>query len=101
MSKQLHSMHGALLLAAILLCHSHRTFAGVGENYLSAMQGTIAQNRSNLATLAASADRAANEFLSGGNLWVAGRQADFSKATVCPGVPSGERNTRGRSSMRI
>jgi hypothetical protein len=77
MSKQLHSMQRALLLAAILLCQSHRTFAGVAENYLSAMQGTIAQTRSNLATLATSADRAAHEFVSGGNLWVAGRQADF------------------------
>jgi hypothetical protein len=77
MSKQLHSMHSALLLAAILLCHSHRTFAGVVENYLSAMQGTIAQTRSNLATLTTSADRAAKEFVSGGKLWVSGRQADF------------------------
>jgi hypothetical protein len=77
MSNKLQPVHNALLLAAILLCQSHRTFAGVAENYLSAMQGTIAQTRSNLATLATSADRAANEFVSGGNLWVAGRQADF------------------------
>jgi len=70
-------MQSAPQLAAILLCQSHRTFAEVAENYLSAMQGTIAQTRSNLATLATSADHAANEFVSGGSLWVAGRQADF------------------------
>src|SRR5664279_2365650 len=77
MSKQLHSMHSAFLIAAVLLCHSHRTFGAVAENYLSAMQGTIVQTRSNLTTLATSAERAANEFVSGGSLWVAGRQADF------------------------
>jgi hypothetical protein len=77
MSNKLQPVHSALLLAATLLCHSHRTFAGVAENYLSAMQGAIAQTRSNLATLARSADRAANEYVSGGNLWIAGRQADF------------------------
>ncbi len=77
MSKQLHSRQSALLLAAILLCQSHRTFAAAAENYLSALQGTIAQTRSNLATLATSAEHAANEFVSGGSLWVAGRQADF------------------------
>jgi hypothetical protein len=59
------------------LCQSHSTFAGVAEDYLSAVQATIAQTRSNLATLAESADRAANEFVSGGSLWVAGRQPDF------------------------
>ena len=47
------------------------------QTYLSRLRDTIARNRSNLATLTKSADRAANEFLSGGNLWVAGRQADF------------------------
>jgi hypothetical protein len=49
----------------------------VTENYLSRLQKTVTQTRSNLATLTESADRAAHDFLSGGNLWVAGRQADF------------------------
>jgi len=47
------------------------------ENYLLRLQDVITQTRSNLATLTKSAERAANGFLSGGNLWVAGRQADF------------------------
>jgi hypothetical protein len=51
--------------------------APAGENYFSRLQNTIAQTRSNLAALTQSAERAANEFVSGGNLWAAGRQADF------------------------
>ena len=47
------------------------------QNYLSGFQATIAQTRSNLATLAKSAERAADEFVAGGGFWVAGRQADF------------------------
>ncbi len=47
------------------------------ESYLSALQGTLTQSRSNLAALAKSADLAAGEFVAGGNLLVAGRQADF------------------------
>jgi hypothetical protein len=47
------------------------------DSYLSRLEDTIPQTRSNLTTLTKSADRAASEFLSGGNLWVAGRQADF------------------------
>ena len=42
-----------------------------------ALKCTIEQTRSNLATLAKSADRAATELVSGGNLLVAGRQPDF------------------------
>ena len=77
MSKRLQPRYRAALLAAILLTHSHRTFAAVAENYLLALQSTIAQTRSNLVTLTTSAEHAAKEFVSGGNLWVAGRQADF------------------------
>jgi hypothetical protein len=65
------------VLAGILLCHPHGVSAAVAENYLSALHSTIAQTRSNLAVLAKSADRAAAEFAAGGNLRVAGRQADF------------------------
>ncbi len=47
------------------------------ENYASRLRRTISQTQSNLGTLTKFAERAAREFLSGGNLWVAGRQADF------------------------
>jgi hypothetical protein len=67
----------ALLLAGNLLCHAHWGSAATAENYLSALHSTIAQTRSNLAMLSQSADRAAAEFAAGGNLRVAGRQADF------------------------
>ena len=49
----------------------------VEENYLSRLAGTLSQTRSNLATLTRSAEGAAHEFLSGGILWVGGRQPDF------------------------
>jgi hypothetical protein len=77
MNQKLHPMNRVLLLAAFLLCHSHWTSAAAVENYLSGLQSAIAQTRTNLATLANSAGRAASEFVSGGDLWVAGRQADF------------------------
>ena len=67
----------ALLLAGVLLCHPHWVSAAVPGNYLSALHSTIAQTRSNLAMLSQSAYRAAVEFAAGGNLRVAGRQADF------------------------
>jgi hypothetical protein len=67
----------ALLLAALLVGHSEWAAAAGTESYLSALQGTLTQSRSNLVGLAKSADRAAAEFVAGGNLQVAGRQADF------------------------
>ncbi len=70
-------MNRVLLVAAILLCRVPWASAAVPENYLSGLQNVIAETRSNLATLTESADRAANEFVTGGNLWVAGRQTDF------------------------
>jgi len=70
-------MNRVLLLAVVLLRHSHWTSTAAAENYLSGLQSTIAQTRTNLATLADSAGRAANEFVFGGNLWAGGRQADF------------------------
>ena len=76
--QNLHPMKNILLLSVTLLCSSPWASAvPVAENYLSRLQNTITQTRSNLATLTKSADRAANDFVSGGNLWVAGRQADF------------------------
>ena len=70
-------MDRAFLVAAILFCRSQWALAAIADNYLSGLQSAIAQTRSNLATLATSADRAATQFVSGGNLRVAGRQADF------------------------
>jgi len=68
----------SLLLAVVILRPLLWVSAApVTESYLSRLQNTITQTRSNLATLTKSADRAANEFLAGGNIWVAGRQADF------------------------
>jgi hypothetical protein len=67
----------AFLLAALLLCHSQRAPAATAETYLSALQSTLTQSKSNLASRANSAERAAAEFVAGGNLRVAGRQADF------------------------
>jgi hypothetical protein len=49
----------------------------MAENYLTQLRDTVTQTRSNLSTLAVSADRAAHEFVAGGGLWVAGRQEDF------------------------
>jgi hypothetical protein len=73
-----HPMTQYLLLFAILLGPlPWASGAQVGERYLSRLQNTLTQTRSNLTTLTTSADRAAHEFRSGGGLWVAGRQADF------------------------
>lgn len=71
-------MNKIVLLVAVLVCHSLLAFAlDSADNYLSSLQGTIARSRSTLAAVSASADRAATEYLSGGAIWVAGRQADF------------------------
>ncbi len=47
------------------------------DNYLLALQQTVRHTGSNLVALTSSAERASREFVSGGNLWVAGRQPDF------------------------
>jgi hypothetical protein len=51
--------------------------AAGAETYLARLQETVGHTRSNLTALTATADRAAAEFVSGGNLWAADRQADF------------------------
>lgn len=66
-----------LLIVALLEPLPWTAAAPATEDYLLRLQHTIAQTRSNLTALTESADRAANKFLSGGSLWVAGRQADF------------------------
>ena len=71
-------MNKALLLVVMLLQPSPWVSGvTVAENYPSRLQNTIIQTRSNLVTLTKSAEHAANAFLSGGHLWVTGRQADF------------------------
>jgi len=67
-----------VLLVAIPLCLSLQASAApAGENYLSRLQGAIARSRSCLATVTNLAGKAAAEYVSGGNTWAAGRQADF------------------------
>ncbi|MGO8930471.1 MAG: hypothetical protein ACLQU3_26690 [Limisphaerales bacterium] len=67
-----------LLLIVILLGPLRwASAAPMADNYLSRLRDTVSGTRSNLATLTQSADHAAKEFLAGGDLWVAGRQADF------------------------
>ena len=71
-------MNKILLLAVILLRPSSWAEAApVAEHYLSNLQTALTQTRSNMTTLTTSANRAAHEFLSGGRIWAAGRQADF------------------------
>ncbi len=73
-----HTMNKIVFLVAVLLCLSLRGAAAPSaENYLSRLQDTIVRGRSNLATVTNSAGRAAAEYLSGGNILAAGRQADF------------------------
>ena len=71
-------MNKILLLIVFLLRPASGTAAAPGaDHYLSRLQSTLTQTRSNLATLTKSADQAGHEFLAGGRLWAAGRQADF------------------------
>jgi hypothetical protein len=72
------TMNRIVFLVAILLCPSLQASAPPSaENYLSRLQDTIARSRSNLAAVSNSADRAAEKYLAGGDIWAAGRQADF------------------------
>ena len=66
-----------LLLVVLFRLSPWVSAAPVADHYLSRLQNTLPQTRSNLTTLTKSADQAAHEFLSGGHLWVAGRQVDF------------------------
>ena len=72
------ALKAIVFLVAMLMCPSLLASAATStENYLSRLPGTIAQSRSNLATITHSASRAGVEFLAGGNIYVAGRQVDF------------------------
>lgn len=71
-------MNKLFFVAAVLLCPSLRASEPPAtENYLTRLQDTIARSRTNLVTVTKSAGRAAGEYLTGGNIWAAGRQADF------------------------
>jgi hypothetical protein len=74
-------MTGLILLLIVLFLQplSCAAAAPVERNYLSRLQDTIFQARSNLPTLTKSADRAAHEFMFGGNLWV---WIAFSRRTI-------------------
>lgn len=67
----------ACLCFVILLEPVFAGSAFVAEDYLARLQDGIIQSRFRLPALTQSAERAAGEFLSGGNVWAAGRQADF------------------------
>ena len=72
------TMNKIVLLVAVLLCPPLRASEPpAAENYLSRLQDTITGSKSNLATITTSAARAAAEYVSGGKIWAAGRQADF------------------------
>ena len=72
------TMTKMFFVAAVLLCPSLRTSEPPAkENYLTRLQDTFARSRTTLATVTKSAGGAAVEYLSGGNIWAAGRQADF------------------------
>jgi len=66
-----------LLFFVILLQPEFGARGAAAEDYIGRLQSTIIQSRASVPALTQSAERAAGEFLSGGNLWVAGRQPDF------------------------
>lgn len=69
---------GAIFLFLVMLLQPEAWAGAAGaEDYLARLQSTIAQTRAHLPALTQSAEHAAGEFLSGGNLWAAGRQPDF------------------------
>lgn len=67
----------ALLLFVILLQPEFGARNAAAEDYIAHLQSAIADSRFDLSVLTATAERAAGELLAGGNLWAAGRQADF------------------------
>jgi len=67
----------AIFTLAVCCSQSFPTAALGEELYLSRLQATLAGVGTNLPALTESAEQAAADFLAGGNLWVAGRQAEF------------------------
>ena len=68
-------------LAVLLGLPLQSPAAPAAGNYLSRLQNAVARSRTNLASLTLSSGKAAEEFRSGGNIWAAGRQADFVSET--------------------
>lgn len=68
-----------LALVVLATCCAQRLLAAPLEedSYLSCLGKTITSAGSNLPAITKSAEQAAGDFLFGGNLWAAGRQADF------------------------
>jgi hypothetical protein len=70
-------IRNVLLLFVILLQPEISARDAAAEDYIARLQRAVIQSRAHLPALTQSAERAASEYLSGGNLWAAGRQADF------------------------
>lgn len=74
---------GKILLLFVILAQRQVWAGGApAADYLARLQSAISQVRPHLPALTQSAERAASAFVAGGNLWVAGLQADF-KAEAC------------------
>lgn len=67
----------AFLFFVILLHPQCWAGNAAAEDYIEHLRNTITQIRAHLPAHTQSAEQAASEFLAGGNLWAAGRQADF------------------------
>ena len=71
-------MNKVVFLVVVLLATSLQSpAAAAAASYLSRLQSVITRNGTNLTNLTLSAGKAAMEFRAGGNIWIAGRQADF------------------------
>ena len=66
-----------LLYFVILLQTGFSAADAAAEDYTARLQSAVIQSRAHLPAFTQSAERAAGAYLSGGNLWAAGRQPDF------------------------
>lgn len=73
-----------LTVLAVATCWSHegRTADGGAASYLDRLQDTIGHAATHLPAITLSAEEAVGHFLSGSNLWVASRQADFVSPAI-------------------
>jgi len=67
----------ALIVCATCGFHSVLAADSAEASYLSRLQEALGCATSNMPATTQSAEQAAGDFLAGGNLWAAGRQADF------------------------
>lgn len=70
-------IRNVFLFFVILMQPEISARGAAAADYIACLQGAVIQSRAHLPAFSQSAERAAGEFLAGGNLWVAGRQADF------------------------